>query len=195
MKFVDERGQILNIYQQPTLLADEHLLSLPWVSGQVPALAAEEAVEVSRTLLRRSLDGAYSALTAQFHLDPFAIGGQAGADEAHWLEGTLDYAAAEGVPIWSAWEWLRFTETRHDTSLVDLQWNADQQRLSFELSVPEDPDAELAVMLPLRHGDAALVQVDLDGRTVGHQVREVGGVSYGWIATPAGSHRVAATYS
>jgi hypothetical protein len=195
MRFVDEQGQILNIYQQPTLLADEHLLSLPWVAGPVPGLAAEEAVEVSRTLLRHSLDGAYSALTGQFHVDPFAIGGQAYADEAHWLEGTLDYAAAQGVPIWSALEWLRFTETRRAASLVGLQWNSVQKRLSFDLAAPTASDSELAVMLPLRHGEVALVQVELDGLLVQHQVRKVGGVSYGWISTPAGSHRVAATYA
>jgi hypothetical protein len=193
MRFVDEQGQILNIYQQPTLLADEHLLSLPWVKGEVPGLVAEEAVEVSRTLLRRSLDGAYSAITTQFHVDPFAIGGQAYTDEARWLEGTLDYAAAQGIPIWSALEWLRFTEVRHDANLVDVQWHPASRRLSFGLVAQAVPGIELSVMVPLRHAETRLVQIEVDGVPVEHHTRELGNLSYGWVSLSAGFHHVVAT--
>jgi hypothetical protein len=194
MRFVDEQGRILNIYQQPTLLADEHLLSLPWVTGDVPGLPSDEAIRVSETLLRRSVDGAYGAITAQFHVDPFALGGQAGADEAHWLEGTLDAAKALGIPIMSALEWLHFTETRHDANLVNIQWLLDRGRLSFELVAQEVPDQELTVMLPLRHQNAELLQVDVDGLAVQHRTRTIGGVDYGWWPSPAGNHAVLATY-
>ena len=195
MKFMDEQGRILNIYQQATQLADEHLLVMPWVTGEVAGLAAEEAVEVSRTLLRRSLDGAYGAITAQFHVDPFALGGQAAGEEVHWLEGTLDYAAAQGIPIWSGLEWLRFTEIRHDANLVDVQWHPASHRLSFDLVAQAVPGIELSVMIPLQHAEARLVQMEVDGVPVEHHTRELGSVSYGWVSIPAGFHRVAAIYA
>jgi hypothetical protein len=194
MKFTDEQGHILNIYQQLTQLADEHLLAMPWVTGEVPRLTAEEAVEVSRTLLRRSLDGAYGAITAQFHVDPFVLGGQVASDEAHWLEGTLDYAVAQDIPIWSALEWLRFIEVRHDANLVDVQWHPASHRLSFDLAAQAASDLALAVMVPLRHRDARLAQVEVDGVPVEHRTRELGSVNYGWVSTSAGFHRVVATF-
>jgi hypothetical protein len=193
MKFVDEQGRTLNIYQQPTQLTDEHLLVMPWVTGEVAGLAAEEAVEVSQTLLRRSLDGAYGAITAQFHVDPFALGGQVAGEEAHWLEGTLDYAAAQGIPIWSALEWLRFTEVRHDANLMNVQWHPASGRLSFDLVAQAVPGIELSVMVPLQHAEARLVQIEVDGVPVEHHTRELGGVSYGWVSVSAGSHQVMAT--
>jgi hypothetical protein len=195
MKFVDERGRILNTYQQPTQLADEHLLVMPWVTGEVPGLTAEEAIEVSRTLLRRSLEGAYGAITAQFHVDPFAIGGQAGNDEARWLEGTLDYAVAQGIPIWSTLQWLRFVEVRHDANLAQVQWHAASRRLSFDLVAQAVPGTELSVMIPLQHAGTRLVQTEVDGVPVEHRTRELGGVGYGWVSVSAGFHQMAAAYA
>lgn len=195
MRFVDEQGHLLNIYQQATLLADEHLLALPWVGGTVPALAADEAVEVSKSLLRQSLDGAYGAITTQFHVDPYAIGGQPAYDAAHWLEGTLDYAAAEGIPIWSALEWLRFTEIRQNASLTNLEWHPAQQRLSFELEAQAAPDLALAVMLPMHHASCRLAHVEVDGLGVPYQERMVGGVSYASISAPSGVHRIVVSYA
>jgi hypothetical protein len=195
MKFVDEQGRILNIYQQPTQLTDEHLLVMPWVTGEVPGLTAGEAVEISRTLLRRSLDGAYGAITAQFHVDPFALGGQVASEEAHWLEGTLDYAVAQGIPIWSAAQWLRFTGARHDVNLMGVEWHSASRRLSFDLVAQAVPGVELGVMIPLQHTGARMVQIEVDGVPVEYHTRELGSASYGWVSTPAGFHQVVATYA
>jgi hypothetical protein len=157
-------------------------------------LSAEAAVEVSRALLRRSLDGAYSAVAAQFHVDAFAFGGSTASEAARWLEGTLDYAAAQGIPIWSATEWLRFTEARHDAALDEIQWIPSARRLSFQLVTPSIPEVELSLMLPLQHVDARLDRVEVDGVTAEHHAREVGGVTYGWVSMQAGTHQVVATY-
>jgi hypothetical protein len=192
MKFVDEQGRILNIYQQLTQLTDEHLLILHW-GGQVK-LDAETAVEVSKTLLRSSLAGENCAIAANFHVDPFAFGAQPAAEAARWLEGTLDYAIARGVPIWSAQEWLYFTEVRHDANLVEVQWNPAAKRVSFRVSAEPAAEAELTVMVPMRHGDAKLAQLEVDGLSIEHHERKVGGVSYGWVALGADWHHVAAIY-
>jgi hypothetical protein len=191
MKFIDEQGRILNIYQQLTQLADEHLLD----AANGPAkLNAEAAVEVSRTLLRHSLAGAYSAIAGNFHADPFATVGKLAIEAAHWLEGTLDYAAAQGIPIWSAAEWLHFTEVRHDATLDEVQWHPTSQRLSFRVTTRAAPDVELTVMIPLEHREARLVRVEVDGQSVTHRERKVGGVSYSWVSVKADSHQVVATY-
>jgi len=176
-----------------TQLADEHLFKVPW--GTHVDLNAEEAIKVSKTLLRQSLDGGYSAIAAQFHVDPFALGGEYATRAGRWLEGTLEYAAAERIPIWSAEEWLRFTEIRHDATLEEVHWETAARRLSFRLTVQKTPDVELAVMVPLWHGEARLAQVEVDGIPVEHRERKVGGVSYGWASVETGSHRIVMTFA
>ena len=192
MKFIDQQGRMLSIYQQLTQLADEHLLA---AAGGPAELSAENAVEISRTLLDRSLAGGYNAVVAQFHIDPFASSGEFAAESARWLEGTLDYAAAHDVPICSAAEWLHFTEIRHDATLKKMQWDSAALRLSFQLEAQAVPEVELAVMIPARHGAARLAEVELDGNPAKHGERTVGGVSYGWVPVEAGSRRVVATYT
>jgi hypothetical protein len=194
MRFVDQQGRILKIYQQLTQLTDEHLLAkMPWEGGW-PKLSAEAAAEVSRTLLRRSLGGDHSAIATNFHVDPFAVGGEYASEATRWLEGTLDYAAANGVPIWSALEWLHFTEIRHDAGLEDVQWQPAVRRLSFRLVAQAAPEVDLTVMVPLRHRNAKLTQLKVDGLVVEHRERLMSGVSYGWLSVPAGPHQVVATY-
>lgn len=192
MKFTDEQGRILNIYQQLTQIADDHLLNLHW--GGIAKVSAETALEVSQELLRRSMAGDYCAIAANFHVDPFAVGGEWVAEATRWLEGTLDYAAAQGIPIWSAADWLRFTETRHDANLEDIQWHPGLGRMSFNLMARTTPDVALSVMVPLRHGENRLVQIEVDGQAIGHNIRQVGGVDYGGVSVFAGPHQVAAAY-
>ena len=195
MRFVDQQGRILKIYQQLTQLTDEHLLAkLPWEGGW-PKLSAEAAVQVSRTLLRRSLAGDYSAIATNFHVDPFAVGGEYASEATHWLEGTLDYAAANGVPIWSAADWLHFTEVRHDAQIENVQWQPDARRLSFKLAAQTAPDVALTAMVPFSHAGFKLAQLEVDGSVVEHNTRTVGGVNYGWISVPAGSQQVVAAYA
>ena len=53
MRFVDAQGRLLTIYQQPTQLADDHLLEARFggeVWGGQVGLSAEEALGVSEML-------------------------------------------------------------------------------------------------------------------------------------------------
>ncbi len=188
MKFVDERGRILNNYQQLTQLVDEHLLD---ALGGWAKLSADEAVEVSKMLLTSS----HTAVGAQFHIDPFHNGGFGAEEARRWLEGTLDYAAAQHIPIWSAAAWLHFIEVRNAATLKAVTWQPTGQRLSFSMTAQADPTLALTVMVPSQHKQARLIQVEVDGQPVSHHERTVDGLSYGWLSIDAGAHQVAATYA
>jgi hypothetical protein len=201
IKFVDEQGRILNIYQQLTQLADDHLLDVRYGGqewGGQPRLKAQDAIRVSQSLLRRSLAD-HCAVAANFHPDlyfvhPVAADEESRAQAAQWLEGTLDYAVAQGIPIWSAEEWLRFTAIRHDTDIKEVAWQPTSGRLSFRLTTRAVPGVELSVMVPSRHGDAQLIQTEVDGLAVKHRTRKLGGVNYGWLSVSAGARQVVAIY-
>ncbi|MBK9053562.1 MAG: hypothetical protein IPL78_22475 [Chloroflexi bacterium] len=72
MRFMDEQGRLLNIYQQLTHLADDHLLTMAW--GNMVGLGRKKRYLYHRQLRAKSLDGFYSAITAIFMRTCFGKG-------------------------------------------------------------------------------------------------------------------------
>jgi len=198
MKFIDEQGRIIDLYQQLTQLTDEHLIPMDvpgW--GGWPNLSAEQAVEVSKYLLDRSVKyNDYCAIGGQFHIDPFQLGGDPAEKGGVFLEGTLDYARQLGVPILSAQEWLGFTDLRHDTDFVNMVWDPNASTLTFNL-LPRNPsDSTLTVLLPMRHTEKPIATVDVDGVTTSYSARLVlGSVEYVQVILSAQEHAIKVTYS
>ncbi|NLE77731.1 MAG: twin-arginine translocation signal domain-containing protein [Chloroflexi bacterium] len=193
MRFVDEAGCLLAIFQQPTQLADDHLLSLHW--GGVAQLPTTQALEFSERVLQRCVDEAGCAIAANFHSDPFAVGGPWVAEAEAWMKGTLEAAAGLGLPIWSAEEWLRFTEARSQACFRQVTWAADSGTMRCRLSMETTPGPAVAVMLPTQHAGAHLRQIEVDGVAVQHGTRQLAGTPYGWVAVSQGSHELAVHYA
>lgn len=196
MKFVDEQGRLLDIYQQLTQFADEHLIPMDvpgW--GGWPQLTAQQAAEVAKDLLDRSLNGDYCALCGQFHVDPFQVGGDPAEKARIFLENTLDYAQARGIPIISSQEWLDFTDLRHDTAFTDVTWDSAASTLTLRLVPPNKPDATLTALLPARHAEKTLASVSVDGVTTPADNRLVlGGAEYALFIVSAQEHIMRADY-
>lgn len=196
MKFVDEQGRILDIYQQLTQFADEHLIPMDvpgW--GGWPRLTAQQAAEVAKDLLDRSLNGDYCALCGQFHVDPFQVGGDPAEKARIFLENTLDYAQARSIPILSAQEWLDFTDLRHDANFTDVIWDSAASTLTLRLIPPHKADATLTVLLPLRHAEKTLASVSVDGVTTPIDSRLVlGGAEYALVIVSAEEYLLQADY-
>ena len=197
MKFIDEQGRIIDHYQQLTQLTDEHLIPMDvpgW--GGWPNLSAEQAVEVSKYLLDRSVKyNDYCAIGGQFHIDPFQLGGDPAEKGGIFLEGTLDYAQQLGVPILSAQEWLNFTDLRHDTEFINMTWDATASTLTFNLSPRNPADATLTVLLPMRNAAKTISTLNVDGVTTPYSARLViGSVEYIQVILSAQEHALKVTY-
>lgn len=195
MRFVDEQGKLLTIYQQLTHIADDHLLNGDW-GGHV-LLDGKSAVGVSEHFLSASLKGAYAAITGNFHVDPLELGAASQwADEFRtWMGGTLDYAAEHDIPIWSAEEWLSFTQGRHDATLEDLDWDAESKTLRFEATTSGRAYGDLSLLIPLSHAGAGLAEVEVDGHPVAYEEQTVGAVVYAAVAVTSGSTSWLAAYA
>lgn len=197
MKFIDEQGRILDIYQQLTQIADEHLIPMDvpgW--GGWPQLTPQQAADVARDLFNRSLRGDYCAIGGQFHIDPFQMGGGPAEKGALFLEAVLDYAQERGIPILSAQEWLDFTDLRHDADFTDLAWDPAASLLTFRLLPPTRPDATLTILLPVRHAEKTLASASVDNVTTPASTRLVlGGAEYALLIVGAQEHIIEALYS
>jgi hypothetical protein len=192
MKFVDEQGRIINIYQQPTQLADEHWLAT--TNRGWAGMDGEQATRVARGLIDGCLAGAHAALCVQYHMD-FTSADQPDYQNAHrWLTGILGYARRRGLPILSAERWLAFVEARHDAAVTDLRWDDSSSTLSFAMEIR--PVAEpMTVLLPSQFGERRLSEVRMDGRVVTGRADRVGEREYIWVAAEAQSHAFTARYA
>lgn len=197
MKFIDEQGRIIDLYQQLTQIADEHLIPMDvpgW--GGWPQFTAQEAVEVSIDLLDRSVNGDYCAIGGQFHVDPFQLGGVPAEKGRILLEGTLDYANQLGVPILSAQEWLDFTDLRHDADFKNVVWDSNASTLTFNLLPPEQPENTLTILLPTQYADKALSTTSVDSVTTPISNRLVlGDTEYALIIVSAQEQSITLKYS
>ena len=198
MKFVDEQGRIIDLYQQLTQIADEHLIPMDvpgW--GGWPQLTAHEAVDVSKYLLDRSVkNDDYCAIGGQFHVDPFQLGDDPAEKGRIFLEGTLDYANQLDVPILSAQEWLDFTDLRHNANFTNMLWDANASTLTFNLLPSSKSDSTLTVQIPTHYADKTLASVTEDGVTTSPSARLVLGSSeYAQIIMSAQEHIIKAVYS
>lgn len=198
MKFIDEQGRMIDLYQQLTQIADEHLIPMDvpgW--GGWPNLSGQGAVDVAKYLLDRSVkDGDYCAIGGQFHVDPFQMGGDPAEKGRIYLEGTLDYAQQLGVPAWSAQQWLAFTDLRHESEFTNMNWSTDASTLTFRLLPPEQHEDTLTVLIPTHHNDKPLSSLSVDGVTTSIAARLVlGSVEYAQIIVSAQEHSITSSYS
>jgi hypothetical protein len=206
MKFIDEQGRILNLYQQLTQITDEHLIPMDvpgW--GGWPGLSAKQAVDVAKNLLDRSAkSGDYCAIGGQFHVDPFQMGGDPAKKAGIFLEGTLDYARELGVPIWSAQEWQHFSDLRHESGFGELAWDANTSTLTFRLAqkaslrlpAASPLESTLTVLLPLHHAHANLSTLCVDGTRLPLTSSLVlGNGEFALVTVSPGEHTFRASYS
>lgn len=193
MKFIDEQGRILDIYQQTTQLVDEHFFKMTWGGGWAN-LNGESAIAVSKEMIDASLRGATAAVGMQSHLDPFAAGGEFAVNAMTWLEGTLAYAAAKNVPIWSAERWLNFCDARHDATFENIVWDSSARQLSLRLSSRGTHEANIDVMIPLHFNNTRVKQVAVDGQIAAQRIRKIGNEEFVCAAVRVGSRSITANF-
>ena len=193
MRFVNERGALLSVYQQPTHLVDEHLMSV-FDTGHEAGFDGATAATVTIAQIAECLRRYPAALGLQCHVDPFLFGGEKAAHVGRWLNESLDYAVAHGMPVLSAERWLAFTEARAATRVQHLTWEASTGQLAFETGFPTNPGGAAAVLLPLHHGGATLREVRVNGSVSRQTERRLAGRRYALVTLPAGRSQIQAEY-
>lgn len=196
MRFIDDEGRLLNIYQQLTEIADDHMLELAWGAevGGVALLPAEQAAEIARQAVRVAADRYPSALVAQFHVDPFATEPKYRDRAELFMRAMLEEAVLHGFPIWSAVHWLSFVEARHTARMTGVTWDRAQGVLGLRLTNEQTSAELLEVLLPRVHGGLTLTEVTVDGVVATTSERRVGGVTYAAVAASAAAHTLNARY-
>ncbi len=190
MRFAEADGRVLEIYQQVTQLADDYFINFPWTTEQ--AQGTQIGIETAAQLIQSSLQGNFAAIACNFHSDPYDMEDRWMIPARTWLAGTLAAARDAGVPIWTAQHWLEFVTARREARFERLSWV--EKKLAFDLAADEMKEGGLAVLLPLEHTGATLHRVTVDGAAAQFETWRVGGVDYGLVTLPAGSHHLQGEY-
>lgn len=191
-RFVDEDGEVVDCYQQPTQIVDEQLLA---VTGGLEQLTGAQALEVAVDLLTRALKGPPAALCGQFHADGFAPTLGRADESGVLLDGALTAFRAANVPIWTAAHWLTFLDARREASIDARVWDSDAQRLTCTIALPASLEPGIALLVPAARAGRHLDEVRLNGAVVAPDTTTRGGVEWARVVARPGSVRLDARYS
>ncbi len=169
MRFANVDGTMIDVYQATTQMTDE--------SGQIYPFTID-------TLLGRALgtEGYYGAFVSNQHTD--------GKPESNSNAAAIVASAqAQGVPIISAEQLLKWTDGRNASSFANLSYSANT--LNFDINVGAGATGLMA-MLPMQHGTQPLGALTRGGIAVPYAETTVKGITYAQFSAAAGAY--AATY-
>lgn len=149
MKFVEEDGQIIEVFQQSTLYSEDVILapfvfSLKW--------STEHTLSHVEHMLTRNLEETYTPIGLNSHPVSFA------SYSSQFVEGFLDMATGRGVPIVTGEAWLDLTLARYEMEFESITWQNSTLRFTLRAGART---GETTVMVPL--GQHKIGRVTVDG--------------------------------
>jgi hypothetical protein len=165
LRFSDEKGNVLDIFQATTQLPDETWFNS--ISTQF------------KTLIDRSVDqGYYGFITANFHPPSYGTY-QTSADSM------MDYANSRGVPIWSADQLNDFLRARNQARTQNMSWNGTLLKFDFNALTPYNG---LTLMIPAKAGGHSLVSLEIGSTSVPYTITTIKGYDYALFTAANGSY-------
>ncbi len=190
-RFVDERGRVLDCYQQPTQVLDEQFLG---VVGGVEGLSGVDAAAVASDQLARALTGPPAALCAVFHLDSFVpVVGRA-VEAGAFLDGVLQACRSQGAPIIAAGRWLSFLDGRRATAITSRIWDPAARRLTCIVQVSPLAAPGVGLLVPAVVDGRRVRDVMLDGATAAVESLSRSGREWVRVVVRPGPVRVEVRY-
>jgi hypothetical protein len=155
MRFGDDNGRILDIFQQ-----ESHLVNETWNGSTAAVEELITAAEDAR--------GYYGVFGTHFDFsDDFE-------------QKLMDVAVRRHIPMVSAKQLLDFTEGRQASTFTNVQ-QTDTGDTTFDVHVDSRADGMLQGMLPMDSGDSKLTSLTADGAPVDYDVERIKGISYAFF--------------
>jgi hypothetical protein len=143
-RFVDERGGLVNVLQQPTHV-DDHVRF--WESGRYLKLDEDAFIRATLEILAKAAERRGGPVVMNHH--PLWFG-----RSPRWLRAVLGWAEERRVPVWSAERWLDYTLLRRAVRI----WQEGREWAVQGAGRP------IRVLVPRSVGDGRLRNVWCDGR-------------------------------
>jgi hypothetical protein len=193
MRFVGVDGRVLDIWQQNTHLVDEQVIEMPWGANFVGS-SPDAAIEFADNLIRSAVSGAYAALGAQFHLDPFAVPGPWTTGAGIYLDGVLKSCQARGVPVLAAQHWLDFARARSAIRFDGFHSAVESGQAHFVVHV-NAPGVGAILLVPVQNQASLLTDLQANRKQIPIQKRVVGDTLYAIVSLDSGEATIDTRYS
>jgi hypothetical protein len=180
-RFIDEDGELLDIYQAATQWPDE------WFADR--GMTALQAVTIIKTMFEAAESkGYYSAFVNNIH--PVRYYG--GDITKAWSLAIWQYCHDEGIPMWSAEMLLDFNLARNESQFENVVHSPGLVEFDY---VAGAAGFDLTLMLPIDWSEERLHEILVDGVAAEFVIEEIKGVEYAMFTTPVGEAHIAASYA
>jgi hypothetical protein len=179
-RFIDENGELLDIYQAATQWPDE------WFGDA--GMTAQQAVDVMTTMFETAeREGYYSTFVNNIH--PVRYNGPDITSD--WSHAIWRYCQERDIPMWSAEKLLDFTLARNGSQFENIVYAPGSLEFDY---VAGAAGFDLTLMIPFNWADDLLQQITVDGAAIDWSVQEIKGIEYAMFTTPLAEARIAVAY-
>lgn len=159
VKFMDEDGVLLDIYEQATISTDDGLTTDKRFARP---LTIDECIAFSKRQADEAMDTYHTVYHPYFHPARTRPGPMS---TQRWLEGILRHCTERGFHFVNGVDWLNFNDGRRSLRLVEYGWDSDAGTLDLAL------ETEIAVegatlALPYLFEGKTLARATVDGEPV-----------------------------
>jgi hypothetical protein len=181
-RFIDESGDLLDIYQAATQWPDE------WFADN--GVTAQQAFAIMKTMFEKAeSEGYYSAFVNNVH--PVRYYGSDNITAA-WTQAIWAYAQSKGIPMWSAEMLLDFSQARNESQFANIAHS--NGLFEFDYVAGDAGEQELTIMIPADWDDARLNSITVDGNTILWSIENIKGIEYAMFTPQIAQAHIVASY-
>ena len=159
VKFMDENGELLDIYEQNTMSSDDGMTTDKCFER---ALSIDECIAVSKKQIDASIDRFHTVYHPYFH--PHAAQ-PAPRSIQRWIEAAIQHCQERGFPFVNGTGWVDFNDGRRSLQLTSYSF--DEASMSIEMTVTAGASVDGATLaLPYVYRGLAMGSATVDGEPV-----------------------------
>lgn len=168
VKFMDEDGRLIDLYEQTTMSTDDG-----WTTDKIFAtpMSMEECVALSKEQADAAIEQYHTVYHPYFH----PLRTRSGPTSSqHWLEGVLGYCKERGFHFVNGVDWVNFNDARRLLHITAYDFQPATLTLRVTLEAEMDVRA-LSLILPHAFRGAPMHSAQINGERVSIQARSLEG--------------------
>lgn len=169
MKFIDEKGEILNIYEQSTHWADDVALV---DKTFIDPYDIDKLIKETFKTIEESAKTYHTALTFCIHpinMRPNVL------NSIEWMKAVLSYCKERNIPVLSADNWFEFNEARRSVKVKEVSLTGTKCTVMLEVSKEVKG---ITLLLPNKFRGSQVKRVVVNGSDKKYSVKEIYGKHY-----------------
>ncbi len=168
VKFMDEEGRLIDLYEQTTMSTDDG-----WTTDKIfaPPMSTAECIALSMEQADDAIDRYHTVYHPYFH----PLRTRAGPTSSQtWLEGVLRHCRERGFHFVSGVDWVDFNDGRRALQLAAYEFEPESLTLRFTLEASLTAQA-LSLALPYAFRGAPMRSATVNGEPLPVHARELEG--------------------